>query len=153
MFEEYLTSNWKVEGCVGIEKKYSHSLKRGVDKKTEREMINHNVVIGLKYFDKDNVLLKSVSVKFVNNELCTPSMKKLVNIAPAELTNRFMTAKREIIERIMEEYDYKRNEIVEKMKDLMNYSDDDSVGCNSEFKGERIEVGGKVKKSKAVFDM
>ena len=153
MFEEYLTSNWTVEGAVGIEKKYSHSLKKGVDKKTEREILNHNVVIGLKYFDKNNVLLKSESIKFVNNELCTASKKKLINIAPAELTNRFMAGKQEIVERIMYEYDNKKYEIVEKMKDLMNYSDTDSVGCNAEFKGERVEIGGMAKKNKAVFDM
>lgn len=154
-FADYLVSNWIVDTCVGIEKKYSHSMKVSVDKKTEREKVDHNIVIGLKFYNKDNVLLKSESIKFVNNELCTASKKKMVNISPDELTNRFMNAKREIVGWIMNDYRIKIGEIEMKVHNLSEYEDVDSLGCNAEFKGERIELGKKIEKKnkKAVFDM
>ena len=95
-FVDYLTSNWEVEGCVGVEKRYTHDLKMKTDKKSDKEVVEHTVGVGLKFYDKDNKMLMSESIKFVNNVLNGVSKKKIINIAPAELENRFMAAKREI---------------------------------------------------------
>ena len=155
-FVDYLVSNWEVNGCVSIEKKFAHSRKVGIDKKSERERINHIVNVGLRFFDKDNKLLKSESVKFENNLLCAASKKKLINISDEELNNRFMSAKSEILGIIRYGYDQKMMEIDSKMNELMSYADNDSVVIPAEFKGEHIELSDKkvkVKKNKAVFDM
>ena len=153
-FVDYLVGNWEVNGCVSIEKKFSHVRKVGLDKKTERERVNHIVNVGLRFFDKDNKLLKSESVKFENNLLCNASKKKLINISDEELNNRFMSAKGEIIGIIRYGYDQKIIEIDSKVNDLMSYVDNESVVIPAEFKGEHIELGErKVKKNKAVFDM
>ena len=152
-FVEYLQSNWEVDGCVGVEKRYTHDLKVKVDKKSDKEVVEHTVGVGLKFYDKDNKMLMSESIKFVNNVLDGVSKKKIINIAPAELENRFMAAKREIAGVIMEDYMERLNVINGKVRMLKSYCDDDSLGCAAIFKGERIEVKGDVKGDKKEFDM
>ena len=147
-FVEYLVGNWEVVGCVSIEKKFSHMRKVGMDKKTELERINHCITVGLRFFDKDNKLLNSESVKFVNNLICKASEKRLINISGDELNNRFMGAKGEIIGIIRCGYIEKMNELKSKLDDVTDYGDGDIVGINKEFKGEHIEIGGKVRVKK-----
>ena len=157
-FVEYLVSNWNVGGCVSIEKRYTHDMKMRVDKKSEEEIVEHVVNVGLKFYDKDNKLLQSESIKFVNNVLNGISKKKIINIAPSELENKFMAAKTEIAEVIMEEY-YEKLEVLNgKVRMLKSYCDVDSLGCTGVFRGERIEIAKKgamkeSKKSVKEFDM
>ena len=153
VFNDYLVSNWSVDGAASIEKKYSHSVKVSVDKKSQRERKNHGVLISLKWFDKDNKLLMNDSVKFVNNLVNAPTKKKLNNISSDELENMFMRAKPEILNVIKEDYLEKMAELDYKLGELDSYYDFNTPGCNKEFKGEHIETGEKVKKQKAIFDM
>ena len=153
VFNDYLVSNWSVDGVASIEKKFTHSVRVSVDKKTERERNDHGVLCGLKWFDKDNKLLASESIKFVNNLLNAPSKKKLGNISTEELENMFMRAKPEILNLIKEDYMEKMAELDYKLGELEVYYDFDTPGCNKEFKGEHIQLVGKAKKQKAVFDM
>ena len=153
VFNEYLFSNWSVDGVGSIMEKFTHSVVVSVDKKSKLERKDHFLVIGLKWFDKDNKLLMSDSIKFVNNLLNAPSKKKLENISTEELENMFMRAKPEILNLIKEDYMEKMAELDYKLGELESYYDFDTPGCNKEFKGEHIQLVGKAKKQKAVFDM
>lgn len=140
-FIDYLVGNWTVSGCVGVEKRFSHVKKSKIDKKSDKEVVEHVLTIGLKFFDKDNNLLRSESIKFVNNVLNGSDKKnKLINISGDELENKFMFAKEEILNVINTEYRGKIDEINSKMSDLMSYYDRDGVAINKEFKGERIDI-------------
>ena len=149
-FVDYLVSNWEVNGCVGIEKRFGHIKKIKTEKKTGDEMVEHIVTVGLKWYDKDNRLLMSDGVKFVNNILNeNDKKKKLIKISGDELENRFMVAKNDILDVIREEYQEKINDINGKMKDLNGYFDKDGVAMSREFRGEHVEMNKKnVKKNK-----
>ena len=150
-FIDYLVGNWEVNGCVGIEKRFGHMKKIKIDKKSDTEIVQHILAVGLKFFDKDNNLLKSESVKFVNNTLnANDKKKKLINISGDELENKFMFAKNDILNVINGEYRDKINEINLKLSDLMSYYDKDSVVTNKEFKGERVEINKRTKKDIAI---
>jgi len=159
VFSEYLFSNWSVDGVGSIMEKFTHSVVISVVKGPkgsacpDRERKDHVLLIGLKWFDRKHKLLASESIKFVNNLLNAPSKKKLNNISSDELENMFMRAKPEILNVIKEDYTKKMEELDYKLGELDSYYDFDTPGCNKEFKGEHIEVGEKVKKQKAVFDM
>jgi len=152
-FVQYLVSNYNVEGCTSIEKKYTHSMKIVIDK-TENERIEHSVNVALRFFDKDNKLLLSDSIKFVNNLLTAASKKKMKNISDKELENRFMRAKDSILNIIKDGYMDKITDLNVKIGELYRYLGKDTVGCNAEFSGEHIELTEQTKKkNKAVFDM
>ena len=139
-FNNYLVSNWKIDGTVGVEKRYVHVRKIGFDKKLERERVDHIVSVGLKYYDKDNLCLGTYSVKFINNCLNNGSKKKLINISGDELENRFMVAREMILNVVESEYREKINEINGKVSDLNDYRDKDRIGCNKEFSGPRVRL-------------
>ena len=152
-FVQYLVGNYNVEGCTSIEKRYTHSMKITIDK-SENERIDHSVGVALRFFDKDNELLLSDSIKFVNNLLTAASKKKLKNISDKELENRFMRAKNSILNIIKDGYMDKITDLNVKIGELHRYLGKDTVGCNAEFSGEHIELKEtERKKNKAVFDM
>ena len=139
-FNNYLVSNWKVDGTVGVEKRFVHVRKIGFDKKLERERVDHIISVGLKYYDKDNLCLGTYSVKFVNNSLNNGSKKKLINISSDELENRFMVAREMILNIVEAEYREKINELNGKVNDVNDYRDKDRIGCSKEFSGPRVRL-------------
>ena len=80
VFNEYLFSNWSVDGVGSIMEKFTHSVVVSVDKKSKLERKDHFLVIALKWFDKEHKVLASDSIKFMNNLLNAQSKKKLENI-------------------------------------------------------------------------
>ena len=149
-FVDFLVSNWDVNGCVGIEKKFGHSRKFKTDKKSDVETVEHIVTVGLKWFDKDNRLLFSDGIKFVNNLLSKNEKKKLHRISGDELENKFMVAKNDILDVILDEYLRKILELNDKKYALVGYRNEDKVGTSREFSGEHVEiVGGKTSGKKS----
>ena len=143
-FVDYLVSNWEVNGCVGIEKRFSHIKKIKIEKKTGDEMVEHIVTVGLRWYDKDNRLLMSDGVKFVNNMLNgNDKKKKLIKISGDELENRFMVAKNDILDVIEAEIKYKILELNDKKYALVGYRNEDRVGISREFSGEHVEMNKK----------
>ena len=111
-FEQYVISEFKVDNQAAVEIKYTHNIS------IKKAVINHMITMNLKFYDKNVKLLKTCALKFVNNVLAPSYAKKLININPGELNNKFMSAKEDIIKVIHAEYEEKMNEIVEKMKGL-----------------------------------
>ena len=153
-FKDYVVNEYKVENHVSTSFRFSHSLKSSIDKKTNKIMNNHTINVDIKLFDKDLNLLKSDSLKFVNNVLNKKKAESLVNISPDELENRFNAARREIVSEIQTEYLKKKRDIENKIDSLMLY---ENVGVkdhdiiSSEYKGELIQM--KNANNKQIFDM
>lgn len=98
-----------------------------------------------------NVLL-TTNITFENNILNKTCAKKLINIAPKELENRFNVAKKQIVSLIMNEYCDHLNEIEAKINDLKTYYGGEGI-IPTEFKGEQVTVAGDEEKGKNKFDM
>ena len=139
-FVSYLVGNWNVNGSVSIEKRYVHVRKTIFDRilKMEREV--HVVSVGLKYYDKDNICLGTYGVKFVDNYLNAGSKKKLVNISPDELENRFGVARDAILDVIEADYKERIRELNGKVSDIGSYRERDRIGISKEFSPLRMRI-------------
>ena len=156
-FQEYLISEYKVNDYAAVEFKYSHSFNIKNDKKTDVNIKQHNIHVNIKFYDKNLKLLLSSNIKFVNNELAKVSEKKLINISPAELNNRFMIARTEIVNKILDELILKRGEIDDKIILINSYlgKSNDNIAISDIFKGELMQISENTSKldSKKIYDM
>lgn len=140
-FEEYISSEFKVNDKAATDVKYAHS----VTMKINKEKIitrDHIIKVVVKVYDKKMKLLKTGTFKFINNLLSSPCAKKLVNINEGEMNNKFMAARNEIIKTINKEYMEKMMEFKDKANLLDEYSGKtlDNVGIPDKFKGELVKV-------------
>lgn len=138
-FKSYLISEYAVKGYAAVEFRFTHSTNIKIDKKSGVPLRNDVIKVSIKFVDKGMKVLHSSSVSFENNMLTKTQAKKLINISPKELENRFAAAKRDVCTIIMNEYLIKNHEITTKIDDLQKY-----LGVNGiipmEFKGEGINV-------------
>ena len=134
-FEEYLLKEYNTCGCVCVNVKYSHSSKQKIDKKSKRPVINNIITVKMDCYDNKHNLLSTHSEKFVDGCIQRSKNNKLVNIAPAELNNRFAAIKQDIANKIMAEYLEKADEINAKINSLKAYTHVSGV-IPSEFVNE-----------------
>ena len=121
-FEEYLLHEFNLPTSVCCNNfKYSHSSKQKIDKKSNIPIINNTINVKIESYDDKHNLLASHSEKFIDGFIHRTKQNPLVNIAPAELNNRFAAAKSIIASKIMNEYTIKLNEINEKIESLQSY--------------------------------
>ena len=152
-FKNYFIDEFQISNLASSEFKFSHSLKTVMDRKSKKVMNNHVITINANFYDKEHNELRKGSIKFVNNEIPKKEASKLVNISPDELTNRFNSAKREIVSLIYEELVDKLNAINDKINDLSSYENvNDNEVIKSEFKGVKVDLVGGEKKS-ILYDM
>ena len=145
-FEQYVISEFKVDNQVAVEIKYTHNIS------IKKAVINHMITMNLKFYDKNVKLLKTCALKFVNNVLAPSYAKKLININPGELNNKFMSAKEDIIKVIHAEYEEKMHELVEKMNQLNQFSKS-QFSIEDKFRGELIKPVEQEVKNKKNYDM
>ena len=126
-FEEYLLQEYRDSNVACTNFKYSHSAKQKLDKKSKVQLINNTINVKIVCYDEKHNLLSSHSEKFVDGEIQRTKQKPLVNIAPAELNNRFGAAKQQIANRIMSDYLVHLQEINEKIDSLRSYIHVDGV--------------------------
>lgn len=140
-FEEYVSTEFKVDNKAAIDVKYTHSvaLKVAKNKTITRD---HIIKVIVKVYDKKMKLLKTGTFKFINNLLCPQCAKKLVNVNEGEMNNKFMAARNEIIKTLNKEYMEKIMEFKDKSNLLDEYSGKtlDKVGIPDKFKGELVKV-------------
>ena len=152
-FKNYFIQEFQLNDLASTEFKFSHSLKTVMDRKSKKVMNNHVITINANFYDKEHNELRKGSIKFVNNEITKKEASKLVNISPDELTNRFNSAKREIVSLIYEELVDKMNSFNDKINDLSSYENvNDNEVIKSEFKGVKVDLVGGEKKSN-LYDM
>ena len=145
-FEQYVISEFKVDNQAAVEIKYTHNIS------IKKAVINHMITMNLKFYDKNVKLLKTCALKFVNNVLAPSYAKKLININPGELNNKFMSAKEDIIKVIHAEYEEKMHELVEKMNQLNQFSKS-QFSIEDKFRGELIKPVEQEVKNKKKYDM
>ena len=145
-FEQYVISEFKVDNQAAVEIKYTHNVS------AKNTTINYTITMTLKFYDKNVKLLKTCTLKFLNNVIAPSYAKKLININPGELNNKFMSAKEDIIKVIHAEYEEKMNEIVEKMNQLKQYGVK-QFGIEDKFRGEMVEMKENEVKNKKKYDM
>ena len=131
-FEQYVISEFKVDNQAAVEIKYTHNVS------AKNTTINYTITMTLKFYDKNVKLLKTCTLKFLNNVIAPSYAKKLININPGELNNKFMSAKEDIIKVIHAEYEEKMNEIVEKMNQLNQFSKS-QFSIEDKFRGELVK--------------
>ena len=156
-FIDYLTTEYrdKATGYAAIDTKFTHSSTIKIDKASNIPIKNNIIKVTLTFYDKSMNKLYSSAISFENNLLPKTQAKKLVNIAPKELENKFMCAKNEICTVILHELIDKRKELNEKIDDITKYQGVHGV-IPSEFKGESITITDSSTtpiKSKPKFDM
>ena len=152
-FKNYFIQEFQLNDLASTEFKFSHSLKTVMDRKSKKVMNNHVITINANFYDKEHNELRKGSIKFVNNEIPKKEASKLVNISPDELTNRFNSAKREIVNIIYNELVDKMNSFNDKINDLSSYENvNDNEVIKSEFKGVKVDLVGGEKKS-ILYDM
>ena len=155
-FESYLLDEYKDSNVVCVNYKYTHSTKQKIDRVSKVPLTNNVINVKIDCYDDKHNLVASHTEKFIDGSIArggTTSRNKnkaLVNIAPAELNNRFAAAKQYIANRIMSEYLVKLNDIQEKIDSLNAYVHCDGVIPN-EFVNEPAignADGNKVSKNK-----
>ena len=120
-FEAYLLHEYNDHNAVCVKFKYSHSIKTTVDKVSKTPLIHNIINVKIDSYDSHHKLIASHSEKFVDGEIKRSKANPLVNIAPAELNNKFAAAKAEIATLIMYEYDVKLDEVTTKINQLNSY--------------------------------
>ena len=120
-FQEYLLQEYNDTNAVCNAFKYSHSAKQKLDKASKIPIVNNVITVKIDCYDKQHNLLATHSEKFVDGAIQRNKKNKLINIAPAELNNRFAAAKQAIANGIMAEYLQKLNDINEKIDSLNAY--------------------------------
>ena len=145
-FEQYVISEFKVDNQAAVEIKYTHNVS------IKKAVINHMITMNLKFYDKKVKLLKTCTLKFLNNVIAPSYAKKLININPGELNNKFMAAKEDIIKVIHAEYEEKMHELVEKMNQLNQFSKS-QFSIEDKFRGELIKPIEQEVKNKKKYDM
>ena len=147
----------KAKGYVATEFKFTHSTNIKIDKKKPKGLspegrsnipIKSDIIkVNIKFVDKDMNVLHSAIVTFENNIITKANAKKLINISPKELENKFMVARKDICSIIMNEYCDKLGDLNSKIDGLKNYVGVDGV-ISREFKGESIQIVDDVEKPK-----
>ena len=164
-FINYLITEYrdKATNYAAIDTKFTHSSTIKIDKFSPSDcaiarnvtLKNNIIKVGITFYDKSMNKLYSANISFENNILPKTQAKKLVNIAPKELENKFATAKNEICNVILRELLDKRNELNEKIDDITKYKGVHGV-IPTEFKGESITISEGVEipiKPKQKYDM
>lgn len=150
-FLEYALSEYGIR-YSSVKINYVHTVKPIPKNNTK----DHIITMNIKLYDKFMNLLKSDNIKFVNNLVSKPCEKKLVNISPAELNNKFMNVRDEIIRIINTEYMTNRSNIDKMICDLDEYKgcNMNHIGVDNKFKGELVVIEDVSKnKNKRRFDM
>ena len=126
-FIDYLLKEYNLPSEVVCNKVvYTHSTKNKIDKKSSVPLTNNIITVKIESFDKFHNKLASFTERFIDGQIERPKTKALVNIAPAELNNRFGAAKSQICAVINSNYHERLNELNDSIHELNEY-------CGSEI--------------------
>lgn len=120
-FESYVKSNWEIPSSTSCGIKYTHSTRETYDKKAKVIINNHTITMTLSWYDKDNNLLNTEKLAFVNDDLNKTYEKKLSTINRSELVNKFRNAKPDIVRKIVVEKREKIDKLNSEITCLVNY--------------------------------
>lgn len=126
-FIEYLLKEYQLPSEVVCNKTtFTHSTRNKIDKKSNVPITNNIITVKIESFDKNHQKLASITEHFIDGQIDRPKTKKLINIAPAELNNKFAAAKGEICGIIKRNYNERLNDLNDSIHELSEY-------CGSEI--------------------
>ena len=136
-FINYLLKEYQLPNEVVCHKvTCNHSSKSKIDKKSNVPVTNNIITVKIECFDKDHNLICYQNERFVDGEIYRPKTRKLVNISPQELNNRFGKAKGQICRNIENELMGKVKSLNEDLSSLKQYCGNESSIIPNEFINE-----------------
>lgn len=145
-FINYLLKEYQLPNEVVCHKvTCNHSSKSKIDKKSKGSapgtkchvpVTNNIITVKIECFDKDHNLICYQNERFVDGEIYRPKTRKLVNISPQELNNRFGKAKGQICRNIENELMGKVKSLNEDLSSLKQYCGNESSIIPNEFINE-----------------
>ena len=135
-FINYLLSEYQLSDeivCNNVT--FTYSQRNKIDKKSNVPITNHVITVKIDSYDKRHNKLATNSERFVNGKIERPKTKKLINISPDELNNKFGNAKASICSQIQKNNADKVKELNDVINDLKQYCSNISVIPN-EFVNE-----------------
>lgn len=151
-FVDYLLQEYQLPAevvCNNVTFSYSNQNK--IDKKTHIPITNHIITVKADSYDKSHNKLASNTEHFINGHIQRPKAKKLINISPDELNNRFGAAKSSICAQIQKANSDKVKELTDVINDLKQYCDNMTVIPN-EFINEPTITPPEPKKNNKQFE-
>ena len=147
-FIDYLLKEYQLPSevvCNNVA--FTYSTQNKIDKKSHVPITNHIITIKIDSYDKHHQKLSSNTERFVNGRINRPKTKKLINISPDELNNKFGAAKASICSQIQKNNSDKVKELNDVINDLKQYCDNMTVIPN-EFINEPTITPDEPKKNK-----
>lgn len=153
-FIDYLLKEYQLPSEVVCNKTtFTHSTKNRIDKKSNTPITNNIITVKIESFDKHHNKLASITEHFIDGNIERPKTKALVNIAPAELNNKFSAAKSQICSVINSIYNERLNELKDSIHELSEYCGSDISVIPDEFINEaKITKETKPEKQKTKFE-
>ena len=148
-FIDYLLKEYQLPSevvCNNVN--FSYSSQNKIDKKSHVPITNHIITVKIDSYDKSHNKLASNSERFINGKIERPKTKKLINISPDELNNKFGVAKASICSQIQKTNSDKVKELNEVINDLSQYCDNMSVIPNEFINEPAITPQEPIKKNK-----
>jgi hypothetical protein len=114
-FEQYVKSNWNVPQATSCGITYTHTVR------TAKKVINHSINLTISWRDKDNNLIKTEKLAFLNDDMPKTYDKKMLTINRKELVNKYRLAKTAIVHKIIAEKQAKAMVLQDEITSLANY--------------------------------
>ena len=121
-FIDYLLKEYQLPSdvvCNNIN--FTYSSKNKIDKKSHVPITNHVITVKIDSYDKSHNKLATNTERFINGHIDRPKNKKLINISPDELNNKFGNAKASICSQIQKNNSDKVKELNDIINDLSQY--------------------------------
>ena len=148
-FINYLLSEYKLPSDVVCNNViYSYSTQNKIDKKSKTPITNHVITVKIESYDKAHNKLATNTEHFINGKIQRPKAKKLINISPDELNNKFGLAKSDICALIKKQNSDKVNELTQIIDDITGYVGHDVSIIPNEFVNEHTITQQEPKKNK-----
>ena len=153
-FIDYLLKEYNLPSDVVCNKTtFTHSTKNKIDKKSNVPITNNIITVKIESFDKHHNKLASITERFIDGQIDRPKTKKLINISPAELNNKFPSAKSQICSVINLTYNERLKDLKDSINELNEYCGSDIGVIPDEFINEaKLTKEPKPEKQKTKFE-
>lgn len=153
-FIDYLLKEYQLPADVVCNKTtFTHSTKNHIDKKSNVPITNNIITVKIESFDKHHQKLASITEHFIDGQIERSKTKKLINISPPELNNKFASAKSQICSVINSTYNERLKDLKDSINELNEYCGSDISVIPEEFINEpKITKEIKPEKQKTKFE-
>ena len=150
-FKNYVIDEYrhKVDGYAAVDFKFAHTSNTRVDKKSGKVLVTNSIKVNVRFIDNACNTLLSDTLTFENNILNRASANKLHHISPKELNNKFGFARDAILNSIVDRYQHKSKEMLDKIDAINVYKGRSDNVIPTEFRGESIVIA----PPKQIFEM